>query len=377
MYSILEKEDLKNNENISKSPCPVNSYNEWDPLEEVIVGIVDGATFPKQHVALKASIPKKIYDILFFIGGMKMPSFLHKEAKKELKEFVNILESEGVKVKRPEIINFGKKYKTLNWESKGNCVACPRDSLMVVGDKIIEAPMSWRCRYYETESFKSLLLDYFKQGAKWVSAPKPRLLDSLYDQNYTIPKDEEDVRYVINESEIVFDAADFVRCGRDLFVAKSNVTNDLGIEWLQRELGDEYRIHKIESKSRQPMHIDTTFMPLAPGKVLVNPKYIDVKKLPDILKSWDILIAPEPDEVKRTFFSEKATMCSLWLNMNVLMLDQERVIVERSQTGMIKAFKNWGFKPIPCDFMNFAPYGGAFHCATIDIRRRGELKSYF
>ena len=27
--------------------CPVNSWNEWDPLEEIIVGIPDGATLPK------------------------------------------------------------------------------------------------------------------------------------------------------------------------------------------------------------------------------------------------------------------------------------------------------------------------------------------
>lgn len=27
--------------------CPVRSYNEWDPLEEVIVGRPDGARVPK------------------------------------------------------------------------------------------------------------------------------------------------------------------------------------------------------------------------------------------------------------------------------------------------------------------------------------------
>ena len=26
--------------------CPVNSFNEWDPLEEVIVGRLEGATIP-------------------------------------------------------------------------------------------------------------------------------------------------------------------------------------------------------------------------------------------------------------------------------------------------------------------------------------------
>ena len=32
----------------------------------------------------------------------------------------------------------------------------------------------------------------------------------------------------------VFDAADFFRCGRDIFVTRSNVTNLMGIEWLRR-----------------------------------------------------------------------------------------------------------------------------------------------
>ncbi|XHR81304.1 MAG: hypothetical protein ACFKPT_24240 [Gloeotrichia echinulata GP01] len=31
---------------ITSSTCVVNSYNEWDTLEEVIVGIVDDAMFP-------------------------------------------------------------------------------------------------------------------------------------------------------------------------------------------------------------------------------------------------------------------------------------------------------------------------------------------
>ena len=87
-------------------------------------------------------------------------------------------------------------------------------------------------------------------------------------------------RFVVNEFEPVFDAADFVRCGRDLFVTRSNVTNRMGIEWLRRHLGSGFRIHELESRSRQPMHIDSTFMPLAPGKVLVNPEYLDVDTTP-------------------------------------------------------------------------------------------------
>ncbi len=358
--------------------CVVNTYNEWDPLEEVIVGRIEQSIHPPQHIVLLGGIPQKLYNLLFWIGNSKVSQKWGIEpAQKELDEFIHILEAEGVKVRRPEPIQHSKKYATLNWSSKGMTTACPRDCFLVVGNEIIEAPMSWRSRYFENHAYYSLFKEYFERGAKWTSAPKPPLLDELYDANYTVPKSGEAMRYVINESEIVFDAADFVRCGKVLFVTRSNVTNEAGIQWLQNHLGGEFRIHQIETLSRQPMHIDTTFVPLAPGKVMINPKYVDVNKLPSVFKSWDILIAPEPVITNRGFFNETAALCSMWLSMNVLMLDEERVICERTQEPTIKALKNWGFKPIPCDFLHFNPFGGAFHCATLDIRRRGTLQSYF
>ena len=60
------------------------------------------------------------------------------------------------------------------------------------------------------------------------------------------------VEYVIGESEPTFDAADFVRCGADLFVQRSHVTNELGIRWLARHLGPEYRIHRVQTRDSHP-----------------------------------------------------------------------------------------------------------------------------
>ena len=39
--------------------------------------------------------------------------------------------------------------------------------------------------------------------------------------------------------------------------------------------------------------------------------------------------------------------------------------------------KEHGFEPIPCPFRNNYKFGGSFHCATVDVRRRGTLQSYF
>jgi glycine amidinotransferase len=69
-------------------------------------------------------------------------------------------------------------------------------------------------------------------------------------------------------------------------------------------------------------------------------------------------------------------MTSKWINMNILMLDEKRVVVERQDEPMITTLKNWGFTPILCNFRNFNSFGGSFHCATLDVRRRGNLECY-
>jgi glycine amidinotransferase len=355
--------------------CPVGSYNEWDPLEEVIVGRLEGATIPSAHVTVTFNLPPLAAKLYRFAAGYRYPNWMVRLAQRELDEFIHILEAEGVRVRRPEAIDFRRRYRAPRWSSRGFCVACPRDMFMILGDEILETPGCWRSRYFEADAYRPLFKEYFAQGARWTAAPRPQLTDELYDYDFRIPKPGEPARYVVNEFEPVFDAADFVRCGRDLFVTRSNVTNRTGIEWLRRHIGPNFRIHEIESRCRQPMHIDSTFMPLAPGKVLVNPDYCDIERLPAILKSWDVLVAPRPDPLDGVM--SKISMCSPWTSINVLMLDEKRVVVDKSQVTLIKAFKDWGFQPIPCAFLSYGPFGGSFHCATLDVRRRGPLQSYF
>jgi glycine amidinotransferase len=359
----------------SRTASPVMSCNEWDPLEEVIVGSLEGATIPSNHVTVTFNLPRSGAKFYRLAAGWKYPNWMKKLAQKELDGFIAILEGERIKVRRPEGLDFSRRYRSPRWASRGFCVACPRDGFLVVGDEIIESPMCWRSRYYEGDAYRPLFKEYFRGGARWTAAPRPELSDELYDQDFRLPKHGEPMRYVVNEFEPVFDAADFVRCGRDLFVTRSNVTNRMGIEWLRRHLGEDFRIHEIPSLCLQPMHIDSTFMPLAPGKVLVNPDYCDIANLPAVLKSWDMLIAPRPDPLSGIM--SKISMCSPWTSINVLMLDEKKVVVDASQPTLIKAFKDWGFDPIPCPFLSYGPFGGSFHCATLDIRRHGEMQSYF
>lgn len=356
---------------ISKAhTSPVCSYTEWDLLEEVIVGVVDGARFPPWHIALGPVLPEAQHDVFRKHAGQLFPAERIAAANKELEEFVRILEVEGVKVRRPEPMDHAQSFRMSGWESTGLYNAMPRDLLLVIGNEIIECPLAWRSRYCEVFGYRPLLKEYFKQGAKWSSAPKPELRDELYEYQWTEPKQGESARWIINEFEPTFDAADFIRCGRDIIAQKSHVTNELGIEWLRRHLGNEYRIHVLDFDDPHAMHIDTTLLPLAPGKLLIHPDRVPV--VPELFKGWDVFRSPQPIIPD----GHPLYMTSKWINMNILMLDEKRVVVEYQDEPMITALKKWGFTPIPCHFRNFNSFGGSFHCATLDVRRQGTLKSY-
>ncbi|XP_020609654.1 glycine amidinotransferase, mitochondrial-like isoform X2 [Orbicella faveolata] len=359
---------------------PVCSYNEWDPLEEVIVGRVEGATVPQFSVEVKANTYEKNWPFFGQFGGQSFPKEHLKKAQVEIEEFCNILRHEGVTVRRPEVINFSEVFKTPDFQSCGLYAAMPRDILLVVGDEIIEAPMAWRSRFFEYRAYRPLLKEYFKGGAKWTTAPKPLMCDALYDQDYPIRTVEDRHRlaaqgkFVTTEFEPCFDAADFIRAGRDIFVQRSQVTNNLGIEWMSRHLGERgYRVHKLSFDDPNPMHIDATFNIIGPGLVLSNPDrpchQIDMFHK----AGWTVVKPPTP-LIPDT---HPLWMSSKWLSMNVLMLDPTRVVVDKNETTTQKMFENLGIKCIPISIRFANSLGGGFHCWTCDVRRHGTLESYF
>lgn len=356
----------------------VNSHNEWDPLEEAIVGVIDGATVPAWHPTLPVTMPRSQWPFFRAEGGRPFPKERVELARRELEELVHILEAEGVTVRRPDPVDFSQAYSTPQWSSPGGLYAAmPRDLLIVLGDEILEAPLAWRSRHFEVHAFRALLKDYFQRGARWTSAPRPQLADALFraDRAHAEETGEEGdfttFDSVLTEFEPVFDAADFVRMGRDLFVQRSHVTNDLGIEWMRRHLGPGYRLHVLEVEDTHPMHVDATLVPLAPGKVLIHPERI--RRLPPMFRGWDVIPSPPPEVPAGV----PLYMSSRWLSMNLLSLDEERVLVERHEKTLAQRLKDFGLKPILCPFTGFYSFGGSFHCATLDVRRRGELKSYF
>lgn len=146
-------EDVAINEPVPDE-CPVCAYNEWDLLEEVIVGRAENARVPPFTVEVKVQTTSihsftlsslihsrththsLIYSRLFLFfrqantyekywpfyqkyGGQTFPEEHLKKAITEIEEMCNILRHEGVVVRRPEPIDWSFEYKTPDFTSTG------------------------------------------------------------------------------------------------------------------------------------------------------------------------------------------------------------------------------------------------------------------
>ncbi len=239
------------------------------------------------------------------------------------------------------------------------------DIILTIGQTIIETPTPLRSRFFETLGYKDILIEYFKSGAKWISAPKPRLLDDTYNDD---PKAE----VKINNYEPLFDAANVLRAGRDILYLVSCSGNMMGYEWLQRTLGDEYRVHPLVG-IYEGTHIDTTITLIGPGRVLLNPARINKDNMPDILKKWDIIWCPEMID---TGYSWDYPRASIWSGMNFFMIKPDLAVINEAQKPLMKLLEKHGIDVIPLKLRNCRTLSGGFHCVTLDVRRRGSLEDY-
>ncbi len=360
----------------------VCSWNDFDPLRHVIVGRADHTCIPPSEPATEAKVPEDS-DMRGRWGPRPLETV--ERANQLLDSFAALLESHGIRVDRPEPLQWNQAIATPDFRT--DCMfGCmpPRDVLLTVGKEILSAPMSFRCRYFEYLAYHDLMQRFFDEDPdfRWEQAPRPRLSDTSYKDGYfeeiTI---EERLRrtaaldFVTTEHEPLFDAADVLRIGRDLFCQHGLTTNRRGMEWLQRHFPD-HRVHAVNFPGDPwPIHIDATFVPVRPGLILNNPD----RPLPEEqrhifeVNGWEIIPAARPAH------NTPPPLCysSVWLSMNCLVLDPKTICVEASEVWQMEQLDSLGFEVIPVPFRDAYAFGGGLHCATADVLREGNCEDYF
>ena len=215
----------------------INSHNEWDKLKEIIVGTAAGTratlTWNKKDKISQSDVDKAKK-----LAENATPKWLYDEVEEDLDGLSNQLKKLGAIVHRPKSFNLSEIYSSPDWFSTSNNIYNARDLNLIVGNNIIESPSYQINRYYETTAFYPILYEYFKKGFKWIAGPKPLInyessLPYFRDETQRELTDEDlkhkeltkgrlEMLHKLAEREILFEAANTVRMGRDLLYLVSS-----------------------------------------------------------------------------------------------------------------------------------------------------------
>ncbi|MGX6608351.1 scyllo-inosamine-4-phosphate amidinotransferase [Micromonosporaceae bacterium Da 78-11] len=339
----------------------VRSYTDFGRLEEIVVGSVANFNVPALDVSLRHFFGLDADQV----DRPENPAALRRaveETEEDLDGLAFALSSLGVVVRRPDPADHSRAIEVLDWRTSANHALMPRDCLLAIGDLLIEAPMPVRARYAETFAYRRLIREYFETGARWIAAPRPQLPDETYEF------DPAGLR--LAENEPLFDAANVIRCGSDVFFNVSNTGNRFGARWLARVLGPEFTVHEIAICDD---HVGTTLHLLRPGVLLANAGRLGPEDIPAPLRSWKTLWFDEPADDGYALAWARA---STWIGMNIVSVDEETVVVPERQVSLARTLEKEGFTVVPLRYRHGRTFGGGFHCCSLDIRRQGDLVSY-
>ena len=304
----------------------IDSRNEWDPLEAIVVGSATNANWPSNDPVFAIESSKTSWTETPVPAG-PVPKWIVEEANAELDRLSEILVDYGAVVYRPRPMDFVALGGMYNY--------CPRDRLLVCGDTVVDVNMMYPCRNQETEALQQII----RQAKKVLTMPR--------DQG------------------MVLDAANVCRLGDTWLYLQSHSGNMAAYDWLC----NQFPAIDIElCNFYSGVHIDSTIVPVREGLVLLNASRVNESNCPKAFDSWEKIYIN--DVVPQGFY--QYPYASKWIAMNMLVLDPRTVIVDAAQTELITILKSKGIDAIPHTLSHSRTLGGGFHCVTLDTRRKHD-----
>ncbi|TVZ90515.1 glycine amidinotransferase [Streptomyces sp. BK340] len=377
----------------------LNSYDDFTPLSEIIVGSAENyvghdrdLTFELFfHEALGGYRSDWAYPRLAARGSAKAETWkismrYTEELHEDVENLAVTLTSLGITVYRPlPLPENALPIAGLGWQAAPTPALNVRDNTLILGDEIIETAPAIRSRYLETRLLTPVFRRYADAGARWSTMPRPTLTDASFDLSYardaattlggpTEPiTDPQPSPYDVG-IEMMLDGAQVLRLGQDLIVNIAQDNHRLGADWLQRQVAGRFRLHRVHRMADN--HIDSMLLALKPGVFLARHAGLR-DMLPDAFQSWKFIVPPEPDPGSfPTYDDTDLVLTSPYIDINVLSLDEQRVLVNVDCTGLIKTLEGEGFTVIPVRHRHRRLFGGGFHCFTLDMRRAGGPVDY-
>lgn len=303
----------------------INSWNEWDPLQEIVVGIADYANWPSTDPVFAQESKKTLWQQTPVPSG-PVPQWIIDEANEDLDALAQALTRYGATVHRPNPVDWVTR--------KGMYSYCPRDRLLIAGNTIVDVNMMYPCRNQETDALQNIM---------------------QHNTVLQMPRD----------SDMTLDAANIARLGDTWLFLESASGNRAAYEWLSSQFPN-ITIELCNFYSG--VHIDSTITPLRQGLVLLNGARVNNDNCPQCLKDWEKIYIDSV--VAQDFY--QYPYASKWIALNMLVLDPHTVIVDRNQLDLIRVLESKKFDVIPLELRHSRTLGGGFHCVTLDTRRQHD-----
>jgi glycine amidinotransferase len=378
----------------------LNSFEDFTPLKEIVLGSADGYADRVRDMSFDMFVSDNLSGARGYYPSIStwrdsaerrernaprllaMKERFLQELIEDVEGIAAHLESLHVTVHRPLAPGSDLDHvATPAWAAAVTPPLNVRDNTLVLGDEIIETPPTLRDRYFETQFLKPLFLDYFRQGARWTTMPRPMMTDRSFDPtntnaapNIEVPEDPRASPYDVG-LEPMIDGANCLRLGRDLIVNISNANHALACDWLERHLEGRFRVHRMHKLTQS--HIDSVVIPLRPGTLLVRNEGV-LDYLPEALRSWDTIVSPTPDIGDYPQYeNDDPIPASPYIDLNLLSVDENTVMVNDACKSLIHTLEERGFTVVPVRHRHRRLFGGGFHCFTLDTVRTGGAEDYF
>jgi len=289
---------------------PIRVDSEWGRLREVIVGIVpDNAIVPPPVSShFKDNSPQTItcFQQCHEKPAKQALPEAFTAARQQVEALVKIYEKNSIKVHRPR----PHTETELHFFRMGGAPLYARDSMLVVGQNVIELSLRDPSRRKEIFAYREMLARRLAQAPRvqYASMPPPLPAPATEDSEGPGP---------------FLEGGDIFLLGKDILVGNSGqASNQAGIGWLRRFLGPQgYRIQEVPLMDNW-LHLDCVLAVIRPGLAMAV-KTAFRNGLPGPIQEWEVIEAnPEEGHVMGV-----NTMC-LAPNVVVIGEEHQRLIKE-------------------------------------------------
>ncbi len=331
----------------------VNVTHEWGTLKEVVIGRADTVRVPDLSGADTAFIRDKFAWLTDELRNQMMRYHGQRwrdidpemacRAEEQMENLVRFLQARGIVVHRPRPLS-EEETDYLSMYGKFTSQFFVRDPVLVIGNHVIEVSMRLAARAKEIFGLRDLLQHLAaERNCHYVSMPfnLPLAFDA-------IPRD----------TGPMLEGGDVMVLGQDILVGVNreikSASNDAGVRWLQRYLGDSYCVHAVPL-TNGVLHLDDGLAPIREGLAIIMREQF-AEGIPAQLRDWEFIEVSKWEALN-------------YLAGNGMVLAPNEILIDDRLPKVAEALTKFGVNVHTIAYDAVTPWSGGLRCSHHPIVR--------